>query len=295
MKQALTFTLVLFFNSYSYGQSIKHSELELKELVQMTRMDDRQFDLSGIVEVDGKHYVIADKTWNHFIYEIAFTDTSFFVKNSIPITVDDKLDLEAIDYCAPNFYLSNECVGKHYQVSKEGGQLTSIDIDYSTNSHHPATWENAGWEGLAIDCENNIAYTLKERQPRIIFKIDLNTLEILDEFNIPETESNDFADAKFEKGFLYVLERNGNFITKIDIANKKVVDKVYYTHIASHPKGKLYSDEKYGMAEALLLKEDEIWIGLDNNDHEASQYGQDSFGIKGKGPVIIKFKRPKEF
>ena len=137
-------------------------------------------------------------------------------------------------------------------------------------------------------------YLIKERQPRQVYQVDLSNHTLLTNFDIPNTESNDFSDAKFEKGHLYLLERNGNLITKINPESQQVVKKLSYKWLASHEKGKLYEPTPYGMAEALLLTEDEIWIGLDNNYLSSSSYGQ-SLGIEGISPVIIRFKRPTEF
>ena len=44
-----------------------------------------------------------------------------------------------------------------------------------------------------------------------------------------------------------------------------------------------------------VILEDEIWIGLDNNYLEASEYAQKTYGLYGANPAIIKFKRPKGF
>ena len=91
---------------------------------------------------------------------------------------------------------------------------------------------------------------------------------IVNQFTIPEDESNDFSDMKYENGFLYMLERNGSCVSE---------------------------PSKYGMAEALLLTKDEIWIGIDNNGLEASKGAEDRFGIKGNQPSILRFKRPTGF
>ena len=138
-------------------------------------------------------------------------------------------------------------------------------------------------------------YLTKERQPRDIISVDMNTWKIIDRFDIPQNESNDFSDAKYENGHLYILERNGNYISKINIDSKEVVEKYHYKHVASHPEGKLFEPSKYGMAEALLLLDDEIWIGLDNNGLFVSQFAKETYQLKGNEPIILKFKRPKGF
>jgi len=49
------------------------------------------------------------------------------------------------------------------------------------------------------------------------------------------------------------------------------------------------------MAEAFILKGNEIWIGLDNNGDSVSGYGK-SMGLKeGNKTAILVFHRPKSF
>jgi hypothetical protein len=110
-----------------------------------------------------------------------------------------------------------------------------------------------------------------------------------------EDSKGDISDLKFENGFLYVLERNDNLVVKLDANSLEVISKVSYKNTCSLREGKLYSNSKYGMAEALLLTSDEIWIGLDNNGLPFSDYAQKTYGLTGNSPVIIRFKRPAGF
>jgi hypothetical protein len=105
----------------------------------------------------------------------------------------------------------------------------------------------------------------------------------------------DISDLKFESGFLYILERNQNLITKMDVSKMQVVNKVSYKETCSHPEGKFYKGTPYGMAEALLLTPDEIWLGLDNNGLYFSDFATSTYGLTGNRPIILKFKRPEGF
>jgi hypothetical protein len=268
--------------------------LELVSHHQLVRIDSLNFDLSGMVKENGSTCVIADKPWNSFLYQIRFDSNKWYIKKQMPFETDTKLDLEAIDQCGAIFYLADERNGKIYQFVA-GEKPAVLAIDFDTRNITPGEWGNAGWEGLAVDCKNNRLYLLKERQPRYILSVDLSTLKIIDQFNIPETESDDFADAKYKSGHLYLLERNGNYITKINPKTHEVINKYHYRHIASHPDGKLFGPEKYGMAEALVLTESEIWIGLDNNGKNVTDHGIKSLALSGNEPVILKFKRPEGF
>lgn len=296
--RTLTLSLVLLLSCHWTNRPKAkngYPKLELLSVHQLEKSDTLNFDFSGITQVDSSIYVVADKPWNTFIYSITFNESIWYVDSARSLVTSERLDLEAIDYCDGAFYLANEFTGTVNVLPEGSKDLLKLPINFEVHQLNPETWRNAGWEGLAVDCENQIMYLVKERQPRNIISVDMNKWKILEQFDIPQEESNDFSDVKFQNGFLYLLERNGNYVTKVDVAKKEVIQKYHYKHIASHPNGKLYIDEKYGMAEALLLLDDEIWIGLDNNGHEVSDHAKKTYQMKGNSPVILKFKRPKGF
>ncbi|SMD33043.1 SdiA-regulated [Reichenbachiella faecimaris] len=272
-----------------------YQELKLISVHQMIKSDTLNFDFSGITMQNDSIFIVADKPWNTFLYTLSFDNDGWYAIDSKVIASPERLDLEAIDHCDRIFYLANEYTGSISSLGPASSDLQTLSINFSDHQLRPDTWKNAGWEGLAIDCENQIMYLVKERQPRNIITVAMNTWKIIDQFDIPQTESNDFSDAKFENEHLYLLERNGNYVTKVNATTKKVVQKYHYKHVASHSNGKLYEPEKYGMAEALLLLENEIWIGLDNNGLGASHHAENMYQMKGTAPAILKFERPKGF
>lgn len=269
--------------------------LKLRSVHQLIMTDTLNFDFSGIVQKDDSIFVVADKPWNTYIYSIAFNEEGWYINTKRTIASQEKFDLEAVDFSDGNFYLANEYTGSVNILTPEATDTKLLPINFEDHSLRPNTWKNAGWEGLAIDAKNKIMYLTKERQPRFILAVDMTNWMIKEQYDIPQTESNDFSDAKFQKGHLYLLERNGNYITKINPKTKEVVSKYHYRHVASHPKGKLYEPGKYGMAEALLLTDNEIWVGMDNNGLDVSNYAQEAFKLKAKAPAILKFERPKGF
>lgn len=293
--------LFVLFLSFSIalplrGQSVQYPELELVEVSQMKASHNSRFDLSGIVAVKNRYYVVADKSDNRFIYEVKFSKRSWTIVKQLPISISGKLDLEAIDACHRGcFYISNEYDNQTYKVNKKGG-AELVPVDYAVAGINLKEWStNTGLESLALDCKNKVLYLAKEREPRFIIKIDLLTGKILDQFTIPETESNDFADMKYDSGFLYLLERNGNYVSKVDPISHTVIAKVSYRAVSSAPEGKLFEPSEFGMEEALLLTKDEIWLGVDNNELEVSPSAAQKHNIAGTLPVILKFKRPKGF
>lgn len=286
--------MALLLSQYLLGQD-KYTELELIEVSQMNNAQNNRFDLSGIVMVDGSCYVVADKGWNNYIYEITHKNDSWQVFNTLPLGLTDPIDLEGLDFCNGNFYLINEFGNQVYTLSTNG-EMKTVFVHYSGKGIDRKTWKkNAGFEAIAVNCQDSILYLAKEREPRFLLEVDMKYGIIVNQFTIPEDESNDFSDMKYENGFLYMLERNGSCVSKIDVSSKAVVNKVSYKYTSNMPVGKLYEPSKYGMAEALLLTKDEIWIGIDNNGLEASKGAEDRFGIKGNQPSILRFKRPAGF
>ena len=289
--------LVLLFSCglVSSQNDRTYAELNLKSVHQLVMTDTMDFDFSGIVQKGDSIYVIADKPWNTFIYSISVEEKNWKISNQRAISSSERFDLEAIDFFDGNFYLANEYTGSINCLKPDKINIEILPINFDAHGLAPHTWKNAGWEGLAIDENNRVMYLVKERQPRMIMAVDMNSWTIIEQFDIPQTESNDFSDAKFERGLLYLLERNGNYITKVNPSTKEVLDKFHYKHIASHPEGKLYEPEKYGMAEALLLTDDEIWIGLDNNGLDASEHAKKTYQLYSKAPAILIFERPEDF
>lgn len=274
------------------AQSDTYPELELSAMLVLTHYT-QNFDLSGIVNIKDKLYVISDQRNSGYLYTIEPGKDHFQITDSTSLGIDEKSDLEAVDYCE-NFslfftderdnkaYISSMTTGEYREVF-DSGQLPT-KLDWGTNK---------GLEGIAVDCQNKILYLAKEREPRFIITYDLEKKHVT---NITMNDPlGDISDLKYENGFLYILERNENTVAKMDVRFMDVVSKVSYKSTCSHPEGKLYKDSEYGMGEALLLTPDEIWIGLDNNGLTFSDYATKTYGLQGNSPVIIRFKRPEGF
>lgn len=272
----------------------RHPELEFLELKQFPNKTHKEkFDLSGLAQgPDGTMYAISDKEKNPFIYIVDWKKG--VLKEHLPFGVKDKLDIEAIDICDNMFYLSNEKNDKFYTLKKDEKTKT-LDIDLSSLEMKGGLFSgNDGFEGMAIDCQNQIMYALKEMLPRFIVTIDLKTNKVLKKWNIPETDSFDYTDAKYENGYLYVLERTGMLVAKVDPKTEKVIKKFSYKNMEKGP-GYLFGPAPHNIGEALELTSDEIWIGFDNNGLKTTEQSQKDLGLKGRDPLIMRFKRPENF
>ena len=286
LKQFFFVGLVGFF---SFLQTPDSEELELKS-IHVLKGYNKIFDLSGIAQIKQNYYIVGDKQYTRQLYRVELKNQSFHILDSLSLEYNEKSDIEAVDYCENNsVYFTNELSNQAFQYSE--GRLQVV---FDSKQLNTVDWgSNKGLEGIAVDCANQIIYLAKEREPRFILIYDLEKQEILD---ISMKDSvGDISDLKFEKGFLYILERNENLVAKMDVNTLKIVSRVSYKNTCSNPRGKLYEGTKYGMGEALLLTPDEIWIGLDNNGLSFSNHASETYGLSGNSPVIIKFKRPAGF
>ena len=288
MKSLLLFFIcsILYCSAFTQetNYNSKFRELEFISISQLEIDPGHNLEPSGIISFRSRPYIISDEQTDKYLYQIKIECRNWSVVDSIDLQITDRIDLEAIDYCVDQIYILSESSGS-LLVSDLSGEINKIAIDFG--DEEPWNWGNAGWEGLAADCEDNIIYLIKERQPRKILRVNLTTRKVEDKFNLPESESNDFSDAKFENGYLYLIERNGNYITKVNPISHEVIEKLSYRETCSHENGKLYEPYAYGMAEGLLLTKDEIWLALDNNNLNASKHAIKEFAISGNRPVIL--------
>lgn len=282
------------------NQNIEKLELVKNNAVmQLFTNSDKRFDLSGIVQHDGAIYVVADKEWDNHLYKLNSEGHSFKVEAVQDLCINGKIDFEGIDKCGNTFYLIEEAKSDVYKFSLNDCKLNKINIAWEKAGVDYSDWGNKGFEGLAADCDNNILYLAKERQDRRIYKVDLNSGEISEPYKSlinSNEEGYDIADLKFENEALYILERGHGLVTKINLKTGQK-RSVCYQHVVLNKNQRLYDNgnPKYGMAEALMLTDNQVWIGLDNNGDKVSEYGK-SIGLKeGTDPVILIFERPEGF
>jgi len=265
---------------------------------QLDSYDNKRFDLSGIVQVEGNVFVIADKEWNKYIYRLDTSLNNFTISGYQQFNFDGIPDIEGIEYSNDKFYLIDESGNDVYSIKKNESRLEKLKIPWENYDVDRSDWGNKGFEGIAIDGQNQILYLAKEREPRRIFRIDLRTMEMSEPFinALKIGGGHDISDLKYENGFLYILERGLGLITRINCRTGERMSFSFQDLVYKWGQ-RIYKNDnpEFGMAEALLLTPDEMWIGFDNNGDPVSDYGK-SLGLKeGNKCSIIIFKRPKGF
>jgi hypothetical protein len=304
-------------------------ELERLSLVRGMSMA----ELSGFaIDASGKLLTVTDEPSEHFVFEVSVRPSKdrFELKPLMDFTklagwvgyvaeasgqtfLKDPsriLDLEGITRCGETLYLANERVRQVMVLDREAASIRRLAIDWRSHPEVFQGGDNAGWEGLTIDCASKIAYVVKERSPRGVYAVSLETGKVLWNRDIPTSDrccarvlewtagnglvtlKPDFSDVLFENGFLYLIERNTYEVTKVDVARWKVVARVSYFKTEKD----LYTTgEPFGLAEALALRSGEIIIGFDNNTAPFSPMAEYYSGFKGREGALAVFKRPAGF
>lgn len=291
-------------------------------------------ELSGLASVrpgSPELYAVADEAADHFVFRIQHADGGKRYKLAPGIDLsklqgydaylkslsgetritekDRRLDLEGLAVCGTTIYAINERV-RHVLVIEDGRKLVKAPINLSSYQDLFGGEANAGFEGLAADCERGILYVAKEREPRRLFAIEIASWTLISDFDVKPSDrdgqrvinpwtgsglltlSPDFADLAFDQGHLYALERNTYEIAKIDPKSLAVVSRVSYLKAE---KGLYETGEPFGIAEGLSLTKDEIVVGLDHNGAPISGKTAKSAAIKGEVGALLVFKRPAGF
>ena len=281
-------------------------------------------ELSGAAIEDGQLLIVSDEPTDTAIfatpYPLKLSPPSghkaarFALKPLIELeNLQDfrqsRLDLEGIAICPDTIYLANERAREIFAINRKTQKLSVVPLVFN----HQAMAEggpNAGFEGVACDCQGNILYLAKERDPRRLLAFSLPDGRLLKEGDAavsdragqkviePKTGqglitiSPDFADLAFEAGFLYGLERNTHEIVKLDPKTFEPLARVsYFTYEVE-----LYdTGEPYGTAELLVIKNDMILVGFDNNGTPLSSIARQKYGVEGPHGAIFQFKRPQGF
>ncbi|MBN1251877.1 MAG: SdiA-regulated domain-containing protein [Bacteroidales bacterium] len=292
-------------NAQENTEELENNEIYNLKLIknnpykQFKTLNDKRFDLSGITSNGKDIFIIADKEYNNKIYKIDTTTNNFRILSEIELCTTSKIDYEGIDFYNNHFYIIEEWENDIYKTEPTSCKLEKIDINWKSLNIDDSDWGNKGLEGIAIDCENDILYIAKERQPRRVFSINLKTNEISEPFKdifYQNEEGYDISDMKFENKYLYILERSKALVTRLDIKTKETKSVSFNTIVYNNGK-RIYANKspQYGMGEALLLSKNQIWIGLDNNGDMVSEYGK-SLGLEqNTKTVILIFERPDWF
>lgn len=282
-------------------------------------------ELSGIAKKNDSLYVVADKIHNHYIYKVGpnspyaelhphlnLIAMNGFYSFLLDVLLTNRggrwlkypLDLEGITYCGQSWYLANEQARQIIKIENNSLKILEVNWDEAFEKLKiplKDIYVNAGFEGVAVDCQNAIMYVAQERQPRAIIAVNLNNLKVIEVFDIALAElkskvTPDFSDLYFESNYLYILERNDHIITKLRIKDKKIISRFSFRYLKGFDLKELYDTGKpFGLAEGLAMDEQSIYITMDNNRSLISAKAKEYFGIHQEVAAILQFERPAGF
>tara|TARA_R110002124_G_scaffold41661_1_gene129033 strand:+ start:14808 stop:15836 length:1029 start_codon:yes stop_codon:yes gene_type:complete len=168
------------------------------------------------------------------------------------------------------------------------GQWLDLDPAVYSEGESRGLWQqvNALAEGVAIDAEAETLWLAAERQGRGLLKLQrqddqwrcpLAGCVLLAERRFLPTDTfapgvlnkevlpADFSDLVLWQGKLWTLERNAHQVCRrSSVSGKRERCWSFAQTVLAEPY--FYPDAPFGLAEALLINEDGIMIGLDNND-----------------------------
>jgi hypothetical protein len=309
--------IVLFVLSFSLGSwaTTRTQALEINKISPVNL----PIEMSGLTRWQGHFLTVSDNLSDHYLYKLEENKKghnvlklknmyeldgfkTYFLKKAASFKFP--LDLEGIYSCGKKLYLANERARSIFTI--EDNKVTEIEIDmpklfkqFKINYYDISS--NAGLEGVAVDCKNNILFMAQERQPRGIFVFNLETKKAIRFIDFaPYYESKkinpDFADIFFEGEHLYALERNHRVIAKINPVTGALVSRIGYGFLKDFPLRDLYKkDHPYGLAEGLYMTKGQIIIAIDNNGAEISEKAKGHFNLEGNNGVLLYFKRPTGF
>jgi len=150
---------------------------------------------------------------------------------------------------------------------------------------------NAGFEGIAVDQDNNTWYIANERNRALVYVLTrrqntLKTISHIDLQNLLNDPQCDISDLYYEKNALYLIYRKKRTLVKLDPRTTRVLATLSFTELTSS----LYTSRKgYGFAEGLFMTRSTVFLLLDSNGNTfRSREG-------GEHGCMIIFPRPPGF
>jgi len=254
------------------------------------------FDISDFALKDNKVYAVSDASDANQVYLVDWGDEkkNGTIQKVFPHQITERYKLQGLAVCDDTYYLCSERKDSLYTLKQnEKPQLTKIDLS-KMKVHRSFLTSSEGFKGLAIDCTKKKAYFVNEHEPRFILTYDLEKNKVVEKWDVPEKETLGFFDAKFDKGFLYILIRDSMTILKISAETHVVVKKYSYQNFEKSP-GYLFAPASHPLAKAMLITDNEIWLSFLNRGHYPSLQAEKDLGLKGKKPLIVRFQRPEGF
>lgn len=295
-------------------------------------------DLSGLSFFNDRLVVVSDLENDKYIYTIIFNERevqvrplfdlkaasgfySYHLKNLLFSFLPWKKhlsiwDIEGITTCKNKVFLLNEelldVISYEEGVFKpvlRGLRSTIDDLlakKQDDNDDKEMSSTLSGLEGIAIDCERNILYLAKEREPRALFSYNLKNskLSLLNTEDFPQLpKEQDFSSLHFEYPYLYVLARMDLKIYKYHVQKQMVADVYDLGFVNGLRKSwdlkSIYNKEtQFSPIDGMTMDKNFVYLVVDQNNMNIKKEFQSDFKYlkmdQAASSLFIIYKRPKD-
>ena len=225
--------------------------------------------------------------------DLALIPDCFAAKQLEPFAAEkfDRYDCEGLcEDAKGRFYICEEANRWILRFDPGTKKVERLEIDWSPveKYFHP-TDRNASFEGIATDGEH--LYVANERQDGRIIVVNLNTLEIVDDFSVrpSNTRAKDihYSDLCWYEGALFAVLRENHVLVKINADAKRIVAEYDYADVERDPEVAYENDTATpSLIEGLAVSDKTFWLCSDNNGRGRRKFPKDT------RPTLFKCPRP---
>ena len=254
------------------------------------------YNISGAYGVQNYFFVVNDR--DSVIYQLSWDQNkntklvpyrdlsklNGYYSYAKQVKGEDKFDLEGVTSCADNngfvFYVVNEKTGDLLKINSQG--LQKLDINYENFPDYKYEEGNDGFMGVTADCGAQKLYVAKQKNPNIVYTIDLNQNAVSKAYDLStgSDSEDDISDLFFTGGKLYVLQKNKTNVLVMNPYTGQHLNNFGYSSISE----RTTTNDK-GIAEGLVVQGGAIYLFLDQKRNLSAHKSQD----KSKN-VIVEFK-----
>lgn len=254
------------------------------------------YNISGAYGVQNYFFVVNDK--DSIIYQLSWDQNkntklipyrdlsklNGYYSYAKQVKGEDKFDLEGVTSCTDNngfvFYVVNEKTGDLLKINSQG--LLKLDINYENFPDYKYEEGNDGFMGVAADCGAQKLYVAKQKNPNIVYTIDLKQNAVTKAYDLStgSDSEDDISDLFFTAGKLYVLQKNKTNVLVMNPYTGNTFNNFGYSSISD----RTTTNDK-GIAEGLVVQGGSVYLFLDQKKNLSTYKPQD----KSKN-VIVEFK-----
>ncbi|MCB0272656.1 MAG: SdiA-regulated domain-containing protein [Bdellovibrionales bacterium] len=283
MKKICFLVVVIAFSTLAYAD-YGYKNFEFRKIQKID-------EVSGASFYEGKYYLVSDRN-DPNIYEndslSTFTSPVINIsalEDPVQDALIQKYDFESIEICNDVYYLANERKGEILRVKE-----SHVDVVFQYQNLTDES-KNKGIEGIAIDCEKQKMYLVKQKNPTLLITVNMRNWKVEKQvtlFNDTSTSLNNISDARVKNGRLFFLHKDASIITEYNFQTGHLTPRISFTRF-----GHLFEKQnkdgtvKTKFCEAFVIHDDHVDIFFDLSPKTVvTQVGQ-SHGLTTQTTTIL--------